>query len=76
MAFYLNIPSYRAVLEREGVAHPADLAVTGDEEALAAKVKRYFQAGATEIVVTNTGLNGAADRRRTWKLLGELNRGH
>jgi hypothetical protein len=23
--------------------------------------------------VTNTGLNGTGDRRRTWKLLGELN---
>lgn len=73
MAFYLNVPSYRAVLEREGVAHPADLAVIGDEETLAAEVKRYFEAGATEVVVTNTGLSGGADRRRTWKFLGELN---
>ena len=72
MGLYRNIPSYRAVLDREGVAHPADLAVIGDEETLAAAVGRYFDAGATEIVVTNTGLAGAADRRRTWKLLGEL----
>lgn len=70
--FYRSIPSYRAVLEREGVAHPADLAVIGDEETLAAAVDRYLDAGATEIVVTTTGLAGAADRRRTWDLLGEL----
>jgi F420-dependent oxidoreductase-like protein len=70
--FYRNIPSYRAVLDREGVDHPADLAVIGDEETLAAAIDRYFDAGATEIVVTSTGLAGAADRRRTWKLLGEL----
>jgi alkanesulfonate monooxygenase SsuD/methylene tetrahydromethanopterin reductase-like flavin-dependent oxidoreductase (luciferase family) len=74
MAFYLNVPSYRAVLEREGVAHPADLAVIGDEESLAAAIDRYVEAGATEVVVTNTGFNGADDRRRTWQLLGELNR--
>ena len=74
MAFYLDVPSYRAVLEREGVAHPADLAVIGDEETMAAAIDRYFDAGATEIVITNTGLGGADDRRRTWELLGALNK--
>jgi F420-dependent oxidoreductase-like protein len=73
MAFYLNVPSYQAILAREGVAHPVDLAVIGDEETLAAAVDRYFDAGATEILLTNTGINGAADRRRTWQLLGDLN---
>ena len=72
LAAYLNVPSYRKVIEREGVAHPADLAVVGDEEDLAAAIDRYFDAGATEIVVTNTGINGADDRRRTWELLGAL----
>jgi hypothetical protein len=74
IAFYLNVPSCRAVLEREGAAHPAELAVIGDEENLAAAIGRYFGAGATEVVVTNTGINGARDRRRTWELLGALNR--
>ena len=74
MAFYLDVPSYRAVLEREGVAHPADLAVIGDEETMAAAIDRYVDAGATEIVITNTGLGGADDRRRTWELLGALNK--
>lgn len=72
MAFYLNIPSYQTVLEREGVAHPADLAVIGSEEDLAAAIDRYADAGATEFVVTNTGMAGTRDRQRTWKLLGEL----
>jgi alkanesulfonate monooxygenase SsuD/methylene tetrahydromethanopterin reductase-like flavin-dependent oxidoreductase (luciferase family) len=74
MAFYLNVPSYQAVLERERVAHPAELAVIGDEENLAVAIGRYFEAGATEIVVTNTGINGARDRSRTCELLGALNR--
>jgi F420-dependent oxidoreductase-like protein len=75
MALYLNVPSYRAVLEREGVAHPAELAVIGDEENLAAAIGRYCDAVATEILVTNTGINGARDRSRTWELLGALNLG-
>jgi F420-dependent oxidoreductase-like protein len=74
MGFYLEVPSYQAVLEREGVAHPADLAVIGDEQTLAAAIERYRNAGATEIIVTSTGLHGPADRRRTWELIGELNR--
>ena len=74
MAFYLTLPSVTAVLAREGVSHPAELAVIGDEEALAAAIEQYFEAGATEIAVAQTGMSGDEDRRRTWGLLGELNR--
>jgi F420-dependent oxidoreductase-like protein len=74
LALFLNVPSYQAVLEREGVAHPADLAIVGDEETLAAAIDRYIDVGATEISVTSTGVNGAGERRRTWRLLGDLNR--
>jgi hypothetical protein len=69
-----SVPSCQAVLEREGVAHPADLAVVGDEETPAAAIDRYVDAGSTEISVTSTGVNGPGDRRRTWQLLGGLNR--
>jgi F420-dependent oxidoreductase-like protein len=74
MAFYLTVPPVKAVLAREGVSHPVELAVIGDEEALAAAIEQYFEAGATEIVVSQSGMNGGEDRRRTWRLLGELNR--
>lgn len=74
MAFYLTLPSVTAVLAREGVSHPAELAVIGDEEALAAAIEQYFEAGATEIAVAQTGMSGDEDRRRTWGLLGALNR--
>jgi hypothetical protein len=74
MGFYLQVPSYRAVLAREGITNPSDLAVIGDEDAAAAAIDTYFEAGATEILLSNTGINGAEDRRRTWTLLGELNR--
>ena len=74
MAFYLNVPSYKAVLAREGVSNPVELAVIGDEVALAATIERYFDAGATEIVVSQTGMSSSEDRRRTWRILGQLNR--
>lgn len=44
------------------------------QETVAAEVQRYFDAGATEVVLTLTELNGPADRQRTWRLLGELAR--
>ncbi|MFH8727655.1 TIGR03564 family F420-dependent LLM class oxidoreductase [Streptomyces termitum] len=74
LGFYETIPSYQRALALSGVDHAADLAVLGDEEAVAAEVRRYTDAGATEVVFTATDLGGEADRRRTWSLLGELSR--
>ncbi|MCL8011590.1 LLM class F420-dependent oxidoreductase [Streptomyces sp. AS02] len=71
LAFYERFPSYQRVIELSGVSRAADLAVIGDEEAVAAEVRRYRDAGATEVVFTTTELAGEADRLRTWKLLGE-----
>lgn len=72
LAFYERFPSYQRVIELSGGTRAADLAVIGNEEAVAAEVRRYREAGATEVVFTTTDLGGEADRRRTWKLLGEL----
>ncbi|MFJ4655725.1 TIGR03564 family F420-dependent LLM class oxidoreductase [Nocardia sp. NPDC088792] len=74
LAFYEQIPSYRRVLELEGATRAADLAVIGDEETVAAAIRRYYDAGATEVVLSATDLAGPADQIRTWKLLGELSR--
>nr|WP_042183736.1 LLM class F420-dependent oxidoreductase [Kibdelosporangium sp. MJ126-NF4]CEL15800.1 hypothetical protein [Kibdelosporangium sp. MJ126-NF4]CTQ93725.1 hypothetical protein [Kibdelosporangium sp. MJ126-NF4] len=74
-AFYDSIPSYRKMLDLAGVERAADLVVIGSEEVLAAEVRRYFEAGATEVVVSSTAsMASAEDRRRTWALLGELAR--
>ncbi|WP_405641162.1 LLM class F420-dependent oxidoreductase [Streptomyces sp. NBC_00019] len=72
LAFYEQFPSYQRVIGLSGAARAADLAVIGDEETVAAEVRRYREAGATEVVFTATDLGGEEDRRRTWKLLGEL----
>ncbi|WP_020669353.1 TIGR03564 family F420-dependent LLM class oxidoreductase [Amycolatopsis nigrescens] len=73
-ALYDTIPSYQRVLEWEGVQKAAELVVVGDEETVAKELKRYFDAGATEIVLTETALTGSADRVRTWRLGGALAR--
>ena len=41
-------------------------------ETVAAELRRYFDAGATELLITQTQLAGETARRRTWRLLGEL----
>ncbi|GGW58794.1 hypothetical protein GCM10010503_39880 [Streptomyces lucensis JCM 4490] len=58
-------------LARESAADPA---VIGDEKTVEAEVRRYRDAGATEVVFSVTEIAGETDRRRTWRLLGELAR--
>ncbi|WP_405607911.1 LLM class F420-dependent oxidoreductase [Streptomyces sp. NBC_01511] len=72
LAFYEQIPSYARAIELSGGTRAADVAVIGDERTVAAEVRRYRDAGATEVVFSGTETAGDADRRRTWDLLGEL----
>lgn len=72
LAFYESIPSYRRVIELGGAERAGELAVVGDEETVAAELRRYRNAGATEIVLNQTSMGGEAARRRTWRLAGEL----
>lgn len=74
--FYGTFPSYRSVFEAEGIAHPIELALIGDEEHVAAGLRRYVDAGATELYATQTDLDGPQTQRRTWELLGALTREH
>ena len=62
------------VLALEGAQRAADLSVIGDEDTLAAAVRRYFDAGATDVVFTQTEIAGEADRERTVRFLGTLRR--
>ncbi|TQM26098.1 TIGR03564 family F420-dependent LLM class oxidoreductase [Nocardia bhagyanarayanae] len=73
-AFYDDIPSYRRIVELSGVRRAADLVVIGDEAAIAARVAEYFDAGATDVIFTQTDLTTPEDQRRTWRVLGELRR--
>ncbi|ATY15533.1 TIGR03564 family F420-dependent LLM class oxidoreductase [Amycolatopsis sp. AA4] len=73
LGFYGSIPSYQRVLKEGGVENAAELVLIGDEETVAAGVQRYFDAGATDVLLTQTALHTDEDRRRTWRLTGELN---
>lgn len=72
LAFYEQIPSYARAIELSGGERAVDVAVIGDERTVAAEVRRYRDAGATEVVFAGTEIAGDADRRRTWDLLGAL----
>ena len=48
LAIYGRLPSYRGMLDREGVAEPADLALVGDETKLRAHIARIADAGTTD----------------------------
>ncbi len=45
---YGQLPSYRAMLDREGAAGPPDVAIVGTEEEVAAAIARFGDAGTTE----------------------------
>jgi alkanesulfonate monooxygenase SsuD/methylene tetrahydromethanopterin reductase-like flavin-dependent oxidoreductase (luciferase family) len=48
LKIYGMLPSYRAMLDREGVAGPAELALIGDEATLRTDIARLRDAGVTD----------------------------
>ena len=69
-SLYGRLPSYRAMLDREGAQGPEDVALIGDEASVQAQVGRLADAGTTELVGVPFGT--AEERARTLQLLGEL----
>jgi 5,10-methylenetetrahydromethanopterin reductase len=49
-AIYGHLPSYRAMLDREGAAGPADVAIVGTEAEVRAGIEGVIEAGATDFV--------------------------
>jgi hypothetical protein len=48
LSMYGQLPSYRAMLDKEGVAGPGDLAIVGDEKALGAALDRLRDIGVSD----------------------------
>ncbi len=69
-AIYPTLPSYKAMLDKEGAESAGDIAFVGDEESVAASVARLAEAGATDFVCSIIG--DAAERERTFALMSEL----
>ncbi|MER0449898.1 TIGR03564 family F420-dependent LLM class oxidoreductase [Streptomyces sp. Edi4] len=63
-------PSYRAMLEREGVATAVDVAITGDEARVERELRRYADAGATEFMATLFGTE--QENARSLELIASL----
>ena len=69
-AIYGQLPSYRAMLDREGAAGPADVALVGDEASVEAQLADLADAGVTDFVAGEFGRG--EDAVRTRRLLTSL----
>jgi len=71
---YGSLPSYRAMLDREGAVGPADIVVAGDEDAVGEAVERLGEGGATELLAIPFGFGSkpAEAIERTRALLVRL----
>ncbi len=69
-AIYPNLPSYKAMLDKEGAQSAADIGFIGDEETVAAAIGKLADAGATDFVAAILG--DAAERDRGFALISEL----
>ena len=71
LTVYGQLPSYRAMLDREGAAGPADIAIVGDENQLRGQIKRFEDMGVSDfnaaIMDVEEGAYG-----RTLEFLGSL----
>ena len=67
---YGMLPSYRAMLDREGAAGPADVAIVGDEDAVAAQITQLADYGVTDFVAGEFA--SGTEQTRTRALLKSL----
>ena len=68
---YNDLPSYRAMLDREGAAGPADVAVVGDESTVRSGVTAMADAGCTDFLAVEFAAS-EEERTRTRDLLRSL----
>lgn len=68
LAMYGQLPSYRAMFDREGVEGPGDLALIGDEDQVRAGIQEMADAGVTDFAASEFTTNDD-ERARTRGLL-------
>jgi hypothetical protein len=64
LAVYGMLPSYRAMLDREGLDGPGDIAIVGDEGVVTARLEAVRATGVDEFAATIVARN-PDDRDRT-----------
>jgi 5,10-methylenetetrahydromethanopterin reductase len=67
---YGQLPSYRAMLDREGATGPADVAIVGDEDTVAGQITVLADYGVTDFVAGEFA--SGDERQRTRSLLKSL----
>jgi F420-dependent oxidoreductase-like protein len=72
LSFYATIPSYQKVIAREGVDSMTELAATGSEESVVKQLRRYLDAGATDLVISALDDSESVDREALWRLAAAL----
>ena len=72
LAIYGQLPSYRAMLDREGAEGPSDIALLGDENFLRGQIDRFRDIGVTEFNAAVVDVEPGA-RERTLDFLASLN---
>jgi alkanesulfonate monooxygenase SsuD/methylene tetrahydromethanopterin reductase-like flavin-dependent oxidoreductase (luciferase family) len=65
LAIYGQLPSYRAMLDREGAAGPGDVALVGDEDAVTEQIQTLADAGVTDFVAAEVAQGEDRDRTRS-----------
>jgi F420-dependent oxidoreductase-like protein len=63
LAIYGQLPSYRAMLDREGAAGPADVSLIGDEGVLGRELDRLRDVGVTDFVASVVTTDREAQKR-------------
>jgi F420-dependent oxidoreductase-like protein len=75
-AIYGTLPSYRAMLDREGAEGPGDVVIAGDESAVRERLEQLAAAGATDFLAVPLPVQGDGEAvARTRALLVQLARG-
>lgn len=72
LSFYETIPSYQKVIAREGIDSVAELAAVGSAADVERQLKRYLDAGATDVVLSPIDRTAAADFRENWAIAATL----
>ncbi len=70
-AVYAQVPSYRAMLDREGVQGVHDLAIVGDENSVRTQLSRLESAGVTDLCAFPYEVE-SGDLERTVEFLGQV----
>jgi 5,10-methylenetetrahydromethanopterin reductase len=74
LAFYAQLPAYRAVLDLSAAASPADVAIIGDERHVERRLRELVGAGATHFIANLAGVTTGREREHTIEFLGALQR--